>query len=70
MLTLSGEVDHHTGDTLRQALDASDTLRSRVVVDMHQVAFMDSSGINISSPPTVPSAKPAAGCAWLLSVNP
>lgn len=47
VLTLSGEIDHHTGDTLRQALDTSDTPRPRVVVDMRQVTFMDSSGINI-----------------------
>ncbi|MFF4716235.1 STAS domain-containing protein [Streptomyces eurythermus] len=47
VLTLAGEIDHHTGDTLRQALDASGTPRPRVVVDMRQVTFMDSSGINI-----------------------
>ncbi|MEW2291052.1 STAS domain-containing protein [Streptomyces sp. NPDC047841] len=47
VLTLAGEIDHHTGDTLRQALDTSPTPRPRVVVDMRQVTFMDSSGINI-----------------------
>ncbi|MFF7976851.1 anti-sigma factor antagonist [Streptomyces sp. NPDC007905] len=47
VLSLAGEIDHHTGDTLRQALDASGTPRPRIVVDMHQVTFMDSSGINI-----------------------
>ncbi|PWJ02374.1 anti-anti-sigma factor [Streptomyces sp. NWU49] len=47
VLTLSGEIDHHTGDTLRQALDASGTPRPRVVADLHQVTFMDSSGINV-----------------------
>ncbi|MFC9930044.1 STAS domain-containing protein [Streptomyces sp. NPDC127190] len=47
VLTLAGEIDHHTGDTLRQALDASSTPRPRIVVDMRQVTFMDSSGINI-----------------------
>ncbi|MES9521979.1 STAS domain-containing protein [Streptomyces capoamus] len=47
VLSLAGEIDHHTGDTLRQALDASDVPRPRVVVDMRQVTFMDSSGINI-----------------------
>ncbi|MFH9084112.1 STAS domain-containing protein [Streptomyces sp. NPDC017673] len=47
VVTLAGEIDHHTGDTLRQALDVSDTPRPRVVVDLHQVTFMDSSGINI-----------------------
>lgn len=47
VVTLAGEIDHHTGDTLRQALDVSDAPRPRVVVDLHQVTFMDSSGINI-----------------------
>ncbi|MEU6602888.1 STAS domain-containing protein [Streptomyces flaveolus] len=47
VLTLAGEIDHHTGDALRQALDTSHTPRPRVVVDMRQVTFMDSSGINI-----------------------
>ncbi len=47
VLTPTGEIDHHTGDALRQALDAISTPRPRVVVDLHQVTFMDSSGINI-----------------------
>ncbi|MEU3558069.1 STAS domain-containing protein [Streptomyces fragilis] len=47
VLTLSGEIDHHTGDTFRRALDASGTPCPHVVVDMRQVTFMDSSGINI-----------------------
>ncbi|MBL1082266.1 STAS domain-containing protein [Streptomyces actinomycinicus] len=47
VLTVAGEIDHHTSETLRQALDACDTPRPRIVVDLHQVTFMDSSGINI-----------------------
>jgi len=47
VLTLSGEIDHHTGDTLRHALAVPDTPDPRVVLDMHRVTFMDSSGINI-----------------------
>ncbi|MFI8194107.1 STAS domain-containing protein [Streptomyces sp. NPDC085946] len=47
MLTLAGEIDHHTGETLQQALDITGTTRPRIVIDMRQVAFMDSSGINI-----------------------
>ncbi|MGW2835972.1 STAS domain-containing protein [Streptomyces sp. NPDC001286] len=47
MLTLAGEIDHHTGDTFRQALDTTGTARPRIVIDMHLVTFMDSSGINI-----------------------
>ncbi|MEU8825146.1 STAS domain-containing protein [Streptomyces sp. NPDC048636] len=47
VLTLTGEIDHHTGETLRQALDVPDTAHPRVVVDLRQVSFMDSTGINI-----------------------
>ncbi len=47
VLTLAGEIDHHTGDQLRHALDVTDTARPRIVIDMRQVTFMDSSGINI-----------------------
>ncbi|MYU62861.1 anti-sigma factor antagonist, partial [Streptomyces sp. SID69] len=39
--------DHHTGDTLREALGACTTDPPRVVADLHRVSFMDSSGINI-----------------------
>ncbi|MGZ3097077.1 STAS domain-containing protein [Streptomyces sp. H62] len=45
VLTVAGEIDHHTGDTLRQALDLTGT--PRIVVNMRQVTFMDSSGINL-----------------------
>ncbi|MFF4402900.1 STAS domain-containing protein [Streptomyces sp. NPDC001480] len=44
---MAGEIDHHTGDELRQALDVCDIVRPRIVVDMRQIAFMDSSGINL-----------------------
>ncbi|MFF7970722.1 anti-sigma factor antagonist [Streptomyces sp. NPDC007905] len=47
VVTVAGEIDHQTGDTLRQALDVSDAPRPRVVVDLGQVTFMDSSGINV-----------------------
>ncbi|MER5831389.1 STAS domain-containing protein [Streptomyces sp. NPDC002130] len=47
VLTLAGEIDRDTGDRLRQALNVSDTARRRIVVDMRQVTFMDSTGINI-----------------------
>ncbi|MFE5511718.1 STAS domain-containing protein [Streptomyces sp. NPDC056529] len=47
VVALSGEIDHHTGDLLRQALDVRADAPSRVVADMQQVTFMDSSGINI-----------------------
>lgn len=47
VLTPAGEIDHHTGDSLRQALDLTSTPHPRVIVDMRQVTFIDSSGINI-----------------------
>ncbi|MEW2287800.1 STAS domain-containing protein [Streptomyces sp. NPDC047841] len=47
VVTVAGEIDHHTGDALRQALDAFRTPRPGVVVDLHRVTFIDSSGINI-----------------------
>ncbi|GAB2895922.1 hypothetical protein GCM10027074_74370 [Streptomyces deserti] len=47
VLTLAGEIDHHTGEQLSTALDVSDTARPRIVIDLRQVTFMDSSGINI-----------------------
>ncbi|MFE5402164.1 STAS domain-containing protein [Streptomyces sp. NPDC056580] len=47
VLTVAGEIDHQTGDTFRQALEVPDAPRPRVVVDLGQVTFMDSSGINV-----------------------
>ncbi|MCZ0210712.1 STAS domain-containing protein [Streptomyces sp. UMAF16] len=47
VLTLAGEIDHHTGDQLRRALDVTGAARPRIVIDMCQVTFMDSTGINI-----------------------
>lgn len=47
VVSLAGEIDHDCGDTLRRALDTRDTLHPRIVVDLRQVTFMDSSGINI-----------------------
>ncbi|CAL9351301.1 STAS domain-containing protein [Streptomyces pilosus] len=47
VLTLAGELDHHTGDQLRQALHVTGDVRPRIVIDLGHVTFMDSSGINI-----------------------
>ncbi|MFJ4871375.1 STAS domain-containing protein [Streptomyces sp. NPDC088757] len=47
VVPLAGEIDHATGDALRQALAFPDAPCTRVVADMRQVTFMDSSGINI-----------------------
>ncbi|MET9914327.1 STAS domain-containing protein [Streptomyces sp. NPDC006476] len=44
VLSLTGEIDHDTGLVLRQALSSGDT---RIVVDLSQVTFLDSTGINI-----------------------
>ncbi|MEF9904571.1 STAS domain-containing protein [Streptomyces sp. P9-A2] len=46
VLHLTGEIDHHTCEPLRQALNTLTADRPRVVVDMSGVTFMDSSGIN------------------------
>ncbi|MEU1535925.1 STAS domain-containing protein [Streptomyces fagopyri] len=47
VLTVHGEIDHQTGETLHNALAATTPPEPRVVADMHDVAFMDSTGINI-----------------------
>ncbi|WP_367038198.1 STAS domain-containing protein [Streptomyces sp. Je 1-332] len=47
VLSLAGEIDHHSGPALHQALAESDAFRPRVVLDLSLVTFMDSSGINI-----------------------
>ncbi|MFJ7147044.1 STAS domain-containing protein [Streptomyces sp. NPDC100445] len=47
VVTLAGEIDHATGETLRGALGSCDGSGSRVVADLSRVTFMDSSGINI-----------------------
>ncbi|MER6455964.1 STAS domain-containing protein [Streptomyces sp900105245] len=62
VLTPAGEIDHHTGDALRQALDIHATTQPRIVVDLQQVTFMDSSGINLLI--AAHSARSAAG-GWL-----
>ncbi|MFJ3446530.1 STAS domain-containing protein [Streptomyces sp. NPDC086081] len=45
--TVTGEIDHHTGEQLRRALDVTGTIRPRIVIDMSRVTFMDSTGVNI-----------------------
>ncbi|MFB7031574.1 MULTISPECIES: STAS domain-containing protein [unclassified Streptomyces] len=45
--SLAGEIDHTTGDTLGQALAVPGTPPPRIVADMCQDTFIDSSGINI-----------------------
>ncbi|MFD8207057.1 STAS domain-containing protein [Streptomyces sp. NPDC059695] len=48
VVSLAGEVDHATGSLLAEALaTVGDGVHPRVVIDLSQVTFMDSSGINI-----------------------
>jgi stage II sporulation protein AA (anti-sigma F factor antagonist) len=64
IVTLAGEIDYNTGGQLRQALDVTGVTRPRIVIDMHQVTFMDSVGINIliteTSPRPMVNAWPVA----------
>ncbi|GAA2458456.1 STAS domain-containing protein [Streptomyces glaucus] len=47
VVTVRGEIDHHTADPLRQALTPPDGAAGpRTVADLSGVTFMDSSGIN------------------------
>ncbi|MFG2352084.1 STAS domain-containing protein [Streptomyces sp. NPDC048521] len=47
VVTVTGEIDHHTSGLLRQALaPAEQGTAARTVADFTGVAFMDSSGIN------------------------
>ncbi len=48
VVAVTGEIDHNSADPLIQALDPGSLGgRTRVVIDMRQVTFMDSSGINV-----------------------
>ncbi|MFI9808686.1 STAS domain-containing protein [Streptomyces sp. NPDC052301] len=48
VVTVSGEVDHHTSSVLRQALTPEDPgAAAHTVADFAGVTFMDSSGINV-----------------------
>ncbi|WP_228974504.1 STAS domain-containing protein [Streptomyces sp. DH12] len=50
VLTVRGELDHHTAPDLRRALTVTaddDPPTARSVLDLSAVTFMDSSGINV-----------------------
>ncbi|MEU6366518.1 STAS domain-containing protein [Streptomyces sp. NPDC046931] len=48
VITVRGEIDHHTGGALSDALSLPEgAAASRMVVNLSGVTFMDSSGINI-----------------------
>lgn len=46
VLTVSGELDHHTAPRLRQALDGL-SAEAGVVLDLTELAYCDSSGITV-----------------------
>ncbi|GAA2495531.1 STAS domain-containing protein [Streptomyces gobitricini] len=48
VLTPAGELDHHTAELLREPLDAAlEQGRTRLVIDCSQLAFCDSTGLNV-----------------------
>lgn len=47
VVAVAGEIDQETCGSLREALDLPDGVAPHVVIDLRQVTFMDSSGINI-----------------------
>ncbi|MCX4817642.1 MULTISPECIES: STAS domain-containing protein [unclassified Streptomyces] len=47
VVALAGEIDHETGGSLREAMDLPNAAAPHAVIDLSQVTFMDSSGINI-----------------------
>ncbi|WP_405835718.1 STAS domain-containing protein [Streptomyces sp. NBC_01518] len=47
VVAVAGEIDQETGGSLRQALELPEGAAPRVVIDLRDVSFMDSSGINI-----------------------
>lgn len=40
------DLDHNSAQVLRRALDTADPAPRRIIRDLHQLTFMDSSGIN------------------------
>jgi anti-anti-sigma factor len=48
VVTVAGELDHHTADLLRTPLDdAIEHNRVRLVIDCSQLEFCDSTGLNV-----------------------
>ncbi|MBU3806678.1 MAG: anti-sigma factor antagonist [Candidatus Fournierella pullistercoris] len=46
---LSGEIDHHSAQNLRQLIDSeiSETMPEQLILDFTDVGFMDSSGVGL-----------------------
>ncbi len=47
VLTPAGELDLNTAAPLRRALDEAATTYTQVVLDLHRLTFMDSTGVNL-----------------------
>ncbi|MCL6671920.1 MULTISPECIES: STAS domain-containing protein [Streptomyces] len=47
VISLAGEIDRDSAEVLRDALPRPDATLLRVVVDLGQVSFLDSTGINL-----------------------
>jgi anti-sigma B factor antagonist len=47
VVTAGGEIDLYTSPGLRNALAAAATLSPRIVIDLTEVAFLDSSGLGV-----------------------
>ncbi|ARH91531.1 MULTISPECIES: STAS domain-containing protein [Streptomyces] len=48
VVTVTGELDHHTADLLRESLEGCvDDGYARLVVDCSRLEFMDSTGLNV-----------------------
>ncbi|GAA2685018.1 STAS domain-containing protein [Streptomyces lunalinharesii] len=48
VVTVAGELDHHTADLLRESLEGCiDEGYARLVVDCSPLEFMDSTGLNV-----------------------
>ncbi|MFI6408195.1 STAS domain-containing protein [Streptomyces sp. NPDC050548] len=47
VVAAAGEIDQQTAGSLREALELPDGVAPRIVLDLREVTFMDSSGINV-----------------------
>lgn len=47
VLTPAGELDLSSGDVLREAIAQAAAAQPRIVLDLHELTFMDSTGVNI-----------------------
>ncbi|MFE2218962.1 anti-sigma factor antagonist [Streptomyces canus] len=63
VVTVQGEIDHNVKDALSEALMSEDGTAAppRIVVDLSDVTFMDSSGINVF----VAAYQQVNGAGWL-----